>query len=149
MSVLSALGVGLVAGLAGTVAMTISETVEMRATSREPSTVPGQVGAKLLGRSGDPESPKRLNTPVHWLHGITMGAVRGLLGLTTLGPVLATVAHCGVVWGGDVLLYRGLGIAEWPWRWKRQELLADLFRKGVYAVVTGVTFELLWAAVNQ
>jgi hypothetical protein len=148
MIVLSALGVGLAAGLVGTVAMTVSETLEMRATSREPSTVPGQVGTKLLGRSGDPDSPKRLNTPVHWAHGITLGGLRGLLGLTALGPVLATVVHYGAVWGGDALLYRSLGIAAWPWQWKRQELLADLFHKGVYAVVTSVTFELLWAAGN-
>ena len=148
MSVLIAIGLGLVAGLVGTIAMTISETIEMRATKREPSTVPGQVGTKLLGRSNDPDSPRRLNTPVHWAHGITMGAVRGLLGLTPLGPVLATVVHYALVWGGDVLLYRSLGIAPWPWQWKRQELAADLFHKAIYAVVTGVTFELLWAAVR-
>ncbi len=148
MSVLIAVGLGLVAGVVGTIALTASETVEMRVTSRQPSTVPGQVGTKLLGRSGDPQSPKRLNAPVHWAHGITLGAVRGLLGLTALGPVLATVVHYGLVWGGDVLLYRGLDIAPWPWQWKPQELVTDLFHKGIYALVTGVTFEVLWAAVN-
>lgn len=147
-NVLGAVGIGLVAGLIGTVAMTISEMVEARLTKREASTVPGQVGAKLSGHGEDPATVKRLNTPVHWTHGISLGAVRGLLGLTPLGPVWATVVHYGAVWGGDVLLYRSLGIAPWPWKWERRELITDLFHKGVYAVVTGVAFELLRTAAT-
>ncbi len=147
-NVLLAVGLGMVAGLVGTIALTVSETIEMRVTSREPSTVPGQVGAKLLGKGDDQAAVERLNSPVHWIHGITMGAVRGLLGLTVLGPVLATVVHYALVWGGDVLLYRSLGIAPWPWQWKGQELVTDLFHKGVYALVTGVTFHLLWTTVT-
>lgn len=143
MSVATAILFGLAAGLVGTVVMTISETLESRVTAREPSTVPGQVGSKLLGRPLDGDSPKRLNGPVHWSHGILLGAVRGLLGLTGLGALAATVLHFIIVWGGDVLLYRALGIAPMPWHWKGQELATDLFHKGVYALATGVTFELL------
>lgn len=144
MNVLIAVGLGLVAGLIGTVALTISETVEARLTKREASMVPGQVGAKLSGRGEDPAAVSRLNTPVHWAHGITLGAVCGLLGLTPLGPIWATVVFFGAVWGGDALLYRSLGLAPWPWKWEPQELVTDLFHKGVYAVVTGVAFEVLW-----
>ncbi|SES00429.1 hypothetical protein SAMN05216188_11959 [Lentzea xinjiangensis] len=148
MNVLGAVGVGLAAGLVGTAVLTISETVEARLTKREDSTVPGQVGAKLSGRGENPVVVKRLNGPVHWAHGITLGAVRGLIGLTPLGPVSATIAHYAVVWGGDVLLYRSLGIAEWPSKWQRRELVTDLFHKGVYAVATGVAFESLRPAVS-
>lgn len=135
--------VGLAAGLVGTVAMTLSETVEARLTKRAPSTVPGQVGAKLSGQGQDRAAVQRLNTPVHWVHGISLGAVRGLLGLTSLGPVAASAVHYGTVWNGDALLYRGLGIAPWPWRWTRQELITDLFHKGVYAAAAGIAFERL------
>ncbi|MFE9400132.1 hypothetical protein [Streptomyces flavidovirens] len=72
-----------------------------------------------------------------------MGAVRGALALTGLGPVAATAVHYAVVWGGDVMLYRSLGIAPWPWKWQKQELATDLFHKGIYAIATGITFELL------
>ena len=139
-----ALGVGLAAGLAGTVALTLSETLEMRLTGREASTVPGQVGAKLLGR--DPEQEPdigRLTTVVHWTHGVSLGGVRGLLSLAGLGPVAATVVHYASVWGGDALLYRTLDLAPWPWQWKGAELAPDLFHKGVYAAATGVVFEAL------
>ncbi len=143
MNVRSAVGAGLAAGLIGAVAMTISETVEARLIKREASTVPGRVGAKLSGHGEDPAAVNRLNAPVHWTHGISLGAVRGLLGLTPLGPVGATVVHYGMVWGGDALLYRSLGIAPWPWEWQGRELITDLSHKCVYAVVTGASFQLL------
>jgi len=114
MNVALALGLGLAAGAVGTVVLTLSETLEQRLTRRPASTVPGQVGASLSGKGGDEAAADRLNTPIHWIHGITMGAVRGALGLTGLGAVPATAVFYVLVWGGDVLLYRTLGIAPWP-----------------------------------
>ena len=134
---------GLAAGLAGTAAMTVSENLEMRVTGREPSTIPGQVGSKLLGRSLDGDSPQRLNGVVHWSHGVAMGAVRGLLGRTGLSASTATALHFLIVWGGDAMLYRTLHLTPVPWRWQRQELATDLFHKGVYSLATGVAFERL------
>ena len=69
--------------------------------------------------------------------------MRGLLWLAGLGPVAATAVHYAAVWGGDTLLYRSLGIAPWPWQSPGGEVARDLSHKGVYAVVTGVAFELL------
>ncbi|MER8225866.1 hypothetical protein ABTZ58_36055 [Streptomyces sp. NPDC094143] len=138
-----ALTLGLAAGAAGTVALTISETIEQLFTGRASSTVPSQVGAALTGRKGHKAAARKLNTPVHWTHGITLGPVRGTLASTGLGPVAATAIHYAVVWGGDVALYRGVGIAPWPWKWEKQELATDLFHKGVYAIATGIAFERL------
>lgn len=144
MEALAAILIGLMAGLIGTVVMTVTETVDIRVTGREPSTVPGQVGIKVLGRDPDQEPRlKGVSTTVHWLHGITMGALRGLLALTGLGAVLATVVHFVLVWSGDALTYKALGIAPMPWGWSRRELATDLFHKAVYAVATGVAYELL------
>ena len=48
--------------LAGTAGMTVTQTLEMRPSRREPSTVPGQVGAKLLRlRPADEEAMDRLS----------------------------------------------------------------------------------------
>lgn len=139
--VLEAVGYGLIAGLIGTIALTISEVTEMAITRREPSTVPGQVGAKLLGKdpATDPHLERR-SSVVHWLHGTSMGAVRGLLALTGLGALAASTAFYVLLWGGDALLYKVLGIAPWPWRWDPRELATDLFHEGVYAAVTSVAF---------
>ncbi len=136
---------GVVAGTAGTLALTLAEHAEMKLTGREPSTVPGEVGAKLLDRDpdADPALTKRLSPLVHWTHGIALGAVRGLLDAAGLSPRAATLAFYPLVWGGDALLYRALGIAPAPWRWSRGELLTDLFGKGVLAIATSTAYLLL------
>lgn len=142
MDVLAAIGLGLLAGVAGTVVLTLAEKLQMRVSGREPSTVPGQVGAKLTGRDPEvhPQVAERLNPVVHWMHGIGLGAVRGLLDVAGLGFVPATAVFFVLVWGGDALLYRALGIAEMPWNWSRSDLLSDLWGKGAYAVATSAAY---------
>ena len=133
---------GLLAGLVGTAAMTLSETAEMRLTGREGSTVPGRVGAKLVGvRPTGEAAMARLNTRVHWGHGVLMGSVRGVLSLAGLTGLPATATHFALVWGGDALLYALLRVAPVPWRWEARELVTDLSHKGVYAAATGAAFD--------
>jgi hypothetical protein len=137
------LGRGMIAGLAGTIAMTLSERLEMAVSGREASTVPGQVGAHLLPRQ-DPNVASdvaRLNTPVHWVHGISMGALRGALEQAGLRGPAASATHFALLWGGDAALYRALGIADVPWHWDADELASDLLHKGVYAAVTGAVYD--------
>ncbi len=149
MEILEAVGLGLAAGAIGTVVLTLAENIEMKATGREPSTVPGQVGAKLAGRDPDADAAlvERLNPIVHWGHGVGLGAVRGLLDVAGLGPLAATLAFYPIVFGGDATLYRVLGIAPAPWRWSRAELATDLFGKGVLAFATSGAYILLDAAI--
>jgi hypothetical protein len=135
----------MVAGAAGTVALTVTEQLDMTMTGRKSSDVPGQVGAHLLpGR--DPHSAADvagLNVSVHWVHGISMGALRGVLDAAGVRGSTATVAHFALLWGGDAALYKMLGIAEAPWRWSGSELASDVISKSVYAVVTGVVYDQL------
>ena len=138
---------GMIAGAAGTIAMTLSERLEMSISGREASQVPGQVGASLVPGK-DPESTshvEQLNSPVHWAHGISMGAVRGLLDVAGLQGPAASATHFALVWGGDAALYRALGVADVPWRWDADELTSDLLHKGVYAAVTGAVYDALAA----
>jgi hypothetical protein len=71
----------------------------MRMTGRESSTIPGQVGAKLTGRDPQthPAVVQRLNPIVHWIHGISLGAVRGLLDFAGLGALAATLVFYPLV----------------------------------------------------
>lgn len=135
---------GLLAGLIGTIILTLSETIEMKVTGRKASMVPGQVGYRITGNQPDNQRDlKRVSTGVHWAHGIMLGAIFGLLSLLDLDPAIVTALFFGVVWLGDVSLYKVLGIAQWPWKWPGSELAIDLFNKGVYAAATGVAFALL------
>jgi hypothetical protein len=142
---LGALSRGMIAGAVGTVAMTMSERLEMTVTGREESQVPGEVGAHLMPGM-EPDAPPhvdRLNTPVHWAHGIGMGGLRGLLDLAGIRGPQATAAHFALFWGGDAMLYRTLGVADAPWQWSGDELASDILHKGVYAVVTGTVYDAL------
>jgi hypothetical protein len=136
---------GMVAGAVGTIAMTLSERLEMTVTGREASQVPGEVGAHLVpGKDpGTPSDVERLNGPVHWAHGISKGGLRGLLDVAGIQGSQATAAHFALVWGGDAVLYRALGIADVPWRWSGEELSSDVLHKGVYAAVTGAVYDAL------
>ena len=145
MPVFRAVGLGLAAGGVGTVALTLAQKAEMALFGREPSTVPGQVGATLAGR--DPATHadlvERLNPIVHWGHGVGMGAVRGALDAAGVDRRTATLAFFPLVWAGDAALYRALGIAPPPWRWSRAELTTDVIGKGVLAFATSAAYVLL------
>ena len=142
-SLVRATALGMVAGALGTVAMTLTQRLEMSISGRESSTVPGQVGAHLLPGANPavPGDVARLNGPVHWGHGIAMGALRGVLDVAGLHGSSASAAHFALVWGGDVALYKALGVADVPWRWSGDELASDLLGKGVYAAVTGAVYD--------
>jgi hypothetical protein len=142
---LGALSRGMVAGAIGTIAMTVSERLEMAVSGREASQVPGQVGAHLLPGQ-DPDSSAdvaRLNAPVHWAHGISMGALRGALDMAGVRGPEASIAHFVLLWGGDAALYRALGVADLPWRWDPDELASDVLHKGLYAMTTGAVYDAL------
>lgn len=146
-SLIGRLTTGMIAGAVGTIAMTVSELVEMSVTGRQGSTVPGQVGAHILPGQ-DPNSAadvKRLNTPVHWAHGIIMGSLRGALDQAGVRGLPASAAHFALLWGGDAALYRALGVADVPWRWEPDELATDLLHKAVYAAVTGAVYDAITA----
>jgi hypothetical protein len=142
MSLKRTLLTGVGAGFAGTVAMTVAQRGEMRLTGRQGSTIPGQVAAKLSGGDPSPTGPTvaRLNPLMHWAHGIALGPVRGLLAHTGLSPFAASVAFVPMVWGGDAALYKGLGLAPWPWQWTRSEIATDLFGKTVLACATSLSY---------
>lgn len=132
---------GLAAGAVGTAAMTLSEKLEQKRTGRPDSLVTAQVGAHIatppLETGAD---AARLGQTVHWLHGVTWGALRGLLALTPLSILSASAVHYVALWTSDVGLYRVLKIEPLPHKWENQALAIDLFHKFVLSAVTSVVF---------
>ncbi len=107
--------IGFLAGLVGTIALTISETLEMKVTKRPASDVPGLVGAKVPGiEPQNDKELKRLSGKVHWIHGISLGLLYALLSLLGLSTLLTIIIFFALVWGGDSMLYKALGIAPFP-----------------------------------
>ena len=143
--VAASIGKGLVAGLAGTAAMTLSSTVEARLRHREPSSAPARATAKALGiASFDNEIARaRFNDLSHWGYGTGWGIVRGLLSAAGLPPSAATLAHGAAVWGSEQVALPALDIAPPAIFWAPREVAIDAFHHTVYAVATGIAFELL------
>jgi hypothetical protein len=143
----NAIGDGLVAGFLGTAAMTVSSTLEARLRHRQASTAPARATAKALGIAAfDSDLARaRFNDLSHWGYGTGWGVVRGILGATGMRPAKATAAHGAAVWGSAAVTLPALDIAPPFVFWGRQEVAIDLFHHTVYAVATGLAYELVAA----
>jgi hypothetical protein len=143
--VTSSIGRGLVAGFAGTAAMTVSSTLEAKLRGRAPSTAPARATAKVLGISSfeDGVAQARFNDLSHWGYGTGWGVIRGLLGAAGLPPVKATAAHGAAVWGSAQVTLPALDIAPPAIFWPKKEIAIDAFHHTIYALATGIAYELL------
>ena len=144
-TVASSIGKGLVAGFAGTAAMTVSSTLEARLRGREPSTAPARATAKVLGITSfaDEIAQARFNDLAHWGYGTAWGVVRGLLDAVGLPPRAATATHAAAVWGSAQVALPALDIAPPAVFWAPREIAIDAFHHTVYALATGIAYELL------
>jgi hypothetical protein len=140
-----AVGDGLVAGLVGTAAMTVSSTVEARLRARTGSTAPARATAKVLGISDfdNDLARARFNDLSHWGYGTGWGIVRGLLGASGLPPAKATAAHGAALWGTEAMTLPALEIAPPVVFWAKEEIAIDILHHAVYALATGLAYELI------
>jgi hypothetical protein len=141
----SAIGDGLVAGFIGTAAMTVSSTLEARLRHRAPSTAPARATTKALGIADfeDDIARARFNDLSHWGYGTGWGVVRGLLGATGMPARKATAAHGAAIWGSAAVTLPALDVAPPFVFWGKEEVAIDLFHHTVYAVATGLAYELI------
>jgi hypothetical protein len=139
------IGKGLVAGFAGTAAMTVSSTLEAKLRGRSPSSAPARATAKVLGIASfeDAVAQARFNDLSHWSYGTGWGVVRGLLDAVGLPPRKATAAHGAAVWGSAQVTLPALDIAPPAIFWLKEEIAIDAFHHGVYALATGIAYQLL------
>jgi hypothetical protein len=142
-----AVGEGLLAGFAGTAAMTVSSTLEARLRGRAPSSAPARATAKVLGIASfeDDLAKARFSDLSHWGYGTGWGVVRGLLGATGMPARKATAAHGAAVWGSAQVTLPALEIAPPAIFWPKEEIAIDAFHHTVYAVATGLAYELIAA----
>jgi hypothetical protein len=154
---------GVLAGIAGTAAMTGWQLLaaKLRPTGDEgagaqddppqdpwdaasaPAKVARRIGEGVFRRDVSPDLIPLLTNVMHWGYGTGWGAVRGLLGLASLGPATATAAHLTAVWGSEAVMLPSLGVAPPFWTWGAEEVAIDVGHHVVYAAVTGAIYELL------
>lgn len=138
----TAIGVGLLAGVAGTIAITLSQTIEMKITKRKPSTTPADAVEKTLDLKAVDELEKpKVSQEIHWTYGASLGITRGLLSLAGLKGWPATLAHFSAVWGGSMIMLPALELAPPVKEQKPKTLLIDGLHHAVYAIVAGFIFD--------
>src|ERR1700746_2665793 len=144
-TVANRIGKGLLAGFAGTAAMTVSSTLEAKLRGRKPSSAPARATAKALGIASfeDDVAAARFNDLSHWGYGTGWGVVRGLLGASGMSPRAATAAHGAAIWGSAQVTLPTWESPPPVVSWQPQKSAIDLFRHTVYAIATGLAYELL------
>jgi hypothetical protein len=143
--VANSIGKGLVAGFAGTAAMTVSSTLEAKLRGRAPSSAPSRATAKVLGIKSfeDAVAQARFNDLSHWGYGTSWGVLRGLLDAAGVAPAKATAAHGAAVWGSAQATLPALDVAPPVIFWPKAEIAIDAFHHTVYALATGLAYEMI------
>lgn len=136
---------GLLAGVVGTVAMTLSSTIEMKLRGRGGSSAPEDAVSEVLGIEDfeDEDAEERFGTLAHWGYGIGLGAIRGLYAVTGMPSAAATAAHFVTVWGAELVMLPALDVSPPATEWGAGEIAVDAWHHGVYAVATGMAYDLL------
>lgn len=138
----SAIGIGLLAGLAGTAAITLSQMLEMKLTKRKPSTAPVKAVSKVFDiKPATEEDKSTLSQQIHWAYGISWGVVRGLISLTGLKGWPATAAHFAAIWGTAMIIQPKLAGSPPVKEWKPQTILTGGLHHAVYAVTAGAVYD--------
>ncbi|CAA9399783.1 hypothetical protein [uncultured Nocardioides sp.] len=141
-----ALWQGMVAGAVGAAVMTAGEKLEQRLTGRPDSYVPARVLARLTGL---PERPPRqsrgLNLAMHYGQGALAGVLRSLMAQVGLRGPVASAKFAVLRLTNDQILENATGVGAPPQTWPRQELVADVVHKAVYAFATGLVADALAA----
>ena len=139
------IGVGLMAGLAGTLAITISQMIEMKITGREASDTPANAVREVLDIKPVTESKaKEVSNKIHWVYGTSLGLIRGALGLAGLRGLSATAIHYAAIWGGELLMLPALKVVPPVTKEKPKAIATDGFHHLVYAIAAGVAFDTIY-----
>ncbi|MCJ8211537.1 DUF1440 domain-containing protein [Mucilaginibacter sp. RS28] len=140
----SAIGKGLLAGLAGTAAITLSQMIEMKITKREPSDAPVKVIGQVANvQPTSEESKAKVNQEVHWAYGTAWGVTRGLIALTGLKGWKAGLVHFAAIWTTEIVMLPALNAAPSPKEEDPKTIAIDAFHHAVYATAAGLAYDAL------
>jgi hypothetical protein len=140
----SAIGKGLLAGIAATAAMTLSQMIEMKITKREASDATVKVAGDTAGIKPASEQDKsKLSQEVHWSYGTAWGIARGLIGLTGLKGLPATLVHFGAVWGTSLIMLPKHDAAKPINEQQPKDIAIDVLHHSVYALTAGLVYDAL------
>ena len=140
----SAIGKGLLAGIAATAAMTISQMIEMNITRRKPSDATLKVAENTAAvKPASEEEKSQLSQELHWSYGTAWGIARGIIGLTGLKGLPATLLHFGAVWGTALIMLPANDASKPVTEQEPKEIAIDALHHAVYAITAGLVYDAL------
>lgn len=146
----TALGVGMLAGLAGTIAMTIAQRMEMKISGREASSVPARALREIMDVEPVSESKTiAVSNKVHFLYGIDLGMIRGLIGMAGLRGMKASTLHFATIWCAELLILPALRIAPPMYKQKPETILKDALFHKIYALTTSIVFDSVYFGCHK
>jgi hypothetical protein len=136
-------GLGMLAGVAGSVVMTaFQKLIEMPISGRGDSYQPAKLAQKLLpvDPPKDDKAWKRLNYAMHFSLGAMWGAAYGVAAYNGLRGSHAVSRVFPIIYTNDVVVGTVLGLGK-PWKWSRKELTIDVVDKLVQVAATSFIFD--------
>jgi hypothetical protein len=150
---------GIAAGIAGTAAMTAYQLAVARAQGKPLATpvphrwadapAPAQLAKKAAdwvgqGRHLTRDDVPMLTNAMHWLYGVSWGALYGVVaGAAEPDPVAGGLAFGTGVWGAAYAELVPLGIYKAPCEYSAEELALDWSYHAVYGLAVAAAFAAL------
>lgn len=140
----SAIGRGLMAGLAGTAAITISTIIEMKLRKRPPSVAPAKVAGKVLGvRPRDEKGKSHFSNIIHWEYGTSWGTFLAVCEAIGARGTSATALHFAAVWGAALFMLPAADAAEPVTKWEPEDIAVDVMHHAIYVAICGLVYTAL------
>lgn len=138
----TAIGVGLIAGLAGTFAMTICQKIDMKLSGRQASQMPANAVREALDIKPVSESKtQEVSNKIHWVYGTSFGVARGFISLFGLNGLPATFAFLTTVLCSKLWMLPNLRVAPPVTKQTPETIGKDVLYHLVYAISSGLVFD--------
>lgn len=138
----TAIGVGLIAGLAGTIVMTICQKIGMKITGRKASQTPANAVREALDIKPVSESKtQEVSNKIHWVYGTSLGIARGMISLFGLNGLAANSVFFATVWGNELFMLPYLRVAPPITKETPETIGKDALFHFVYAFSAGFLFD--------
>jgi len=136
---LQRIGLGLAAGLVGTIAMTLGQKVEMALADRPPSTMPADAVEKIGDFDvADDRQEALLSSGVHFAYGIALGA--GFAAIDEVPEPARTALYFVGAQSIGMALLQALDLDGKPSEWDAPTAAVDVGHHVVYAVAAGLAY---------
>ncbi len=147
-SLFKTIGMGLLAGFAGTVAMNISKKIEEKITGKKRNNATVEAVKKVFDIQPSKNNEELFTKSVVYGYGSANEIFRSGLALAGIKGLSANALHYAIICTTIITLEPMLDVAPPITERNPGEVAAEFFHHAVYAIVTGIVFDALTPIKN-